>query len=42
MIYLESVLPNGILTEFLSNGEIAKIINDTLFVHGGIREYNIG
>jgi hypothetical protein len=39
---VDSVKPDGLLTAFLCLGQIALIIEDTLFVHGAVKEYNVG
>jgi hypothetical protein len=40
--YMDSVLPNGEMYEFLSLGQLAFIHEGTLFVHGGVTKSNIG
>lgn len=41
--FLQLVHPtDGLITEYLRNGVIALILGDTLFVHGGIHDYNAG
>jgi hypothetical protein len=40
--YLNLILPGGELFEYICNGNMAVIIEDTLFVHGGLTEEFIG
>ena len=40
--FRNSVLPKGVLREYLNATEIMKVHNDTLFVHGAITSKNVG
>ena len=40
--FIDFVSPTGKLTEYLSHGKIVHIDGDTIFVHGALRNYNIG
>jgi len=41
--YIDSLHPDtGIMTRYLELGQLALLLGDCLFVHGGLRSYNMG
>ena len=40
--FIDLMRPDGLMMEYLKCANIAVILGDTLFIHGGIQTYNMG
>lgn len=40
--FIDSVLPEGIVTQYLKLAQLGEVVGDTLFIHGAVTPENIG